>query len=209
MYFSKLLYPVNVLGPGKRAAIWLCGCKKKCFNCANPELQSFNEKCNIPIDTVKNIISSLPYVPDGFTVTGGEPFEQSAELAELVKYINAQTDDILIYSGYTLDELISLNCPDINYVLNNISALVDGRYIEELNNNNMLKGSDNQRLYVFRKQYEEAYRKLDNMTDGKIKTEVFMGEFGSIVTTGFHKKNFKDDFKKTFQEHTVQKDGVL
>lgn len=209
MYFSKLLYPVSVLGPGKRAAIWMCGCKKNCFHCANPELQSFNEKCNIPVDTVKNIISSLPCMPEGFTVTGGEPFEQSGELAELVEYINTKTDDILIYSGYTFDELISFNDPDIDYVLNNIAALVDGRYIEELNNNNMLKGSDNQQLYVFRKQYEEAYRNLDNTTDGNIKTEVFMCEFGSIITTGFHKKNFKDDFKKSFQKCTVQKDGVL
>lgn len=38
MQIDRLLYPVHSLGPGNRLVIWVRGCKKRCFNCANPEL---------------------------------------------------------------------------------------------------------------------------------------------------------------------------
>lgn len=44
MQIDRLLYPVHSLGPGNRLVIWVRGCKKRCFNCANPELQFFNPK---------------------------------------------------------------------------------------------------------------------------------------------------------------------
>ena len=38
MNVARILYPVKVLGPGKRIGIWLCGCDRECFGCSNPEL---------------------------------------------------------------------------------------------------------------------------------------------------------------------------
>ena len=34
MQIDRLLYPVHSLGPGNRLAIWVKGCRKRCFNCA-------------------------------------------------------------------------------------------------------------------------------------------------------------------------------
>lgn len=36
MYVAGILYPVEVLGPGKRIGIWFSGCLSKCKGCSNP-----------------------------------------------------------------------------------------------------------------------------------------------------------------------------
>lgn len=201
MYFARLLYPVHVLGPGVRAALWVSGCSKRCYNCANPELREQKESSNIPVRDIIALISSLPKEEKGFTITGGEPFDQAEELSELIKYLNTITDDILIYSGYTYQELLNRNDGHINYILDNIAVLIDGRYKEELNYGNKLKGSENQKVYIFRAKYKEAYCSLDICTVSDRQTESFICDNGSIVTAGFQKQNFKKDFNAAFKSH--------
>lgn len=36
MYIARILYPVEVLGPGKRIGIWFCGCPRRCEGCSQP-----------------------------------------------------------------------------------------------------------------------------------------------------------------------------
>lgn len=43
MYIARILYPVEVLGPGKRIGIWFCGCPRRCEGCSNPELWEFQK----------------------------------------------------------------------------------------------------------------------------------------------------------------------
>ena len=38
MNVARILFPVQVLGPGNRIGIWLCGCNRACKGCSNPEL---------------------------------------------------------------------------------------------------------------------------------------------------------------------------
>lgn len=194
MYIARILYPVHVLGPGERVAIWVCGCNKNCQGCANPELQKIDEKYFLTLDKVIYIINNLPKHNVGFTITGGEPFDQSKEIYELVSYISTFTDDILVYSGYTYNELLKSNDNYIHEILNKIAALVDGRYIDELNTGNRIKGSDNQQLYVFNSKYEKIYRQLDCACD-KRNVENFICESGDIITVGFQKRNFKSEYQ--------------
>lgn len=204
MYFSRLLYPVTVLGPGKRAGLWLCGCSRNCFNCANPELQEHNENNNIPISSVISLVSSLPSEVSGYTITGGEPFDQTEELAELITFLNTVTDDILVYSGYTYNELLMRKDDNTNYILDNIAVLIDGRYDENLNFGNKLKGSENQKVYVFREKYKCIYEKLDVCSESSRQTEGFVCNDGSIITAGFQEKNFKNDFN-ILLKHNITK----
>ena len=105
MQIDRLLYPVHSLGPGNRLGIWVRGCKKRCFNCANPELQFFNPKSEISMPIIKDTICEIGEKFDGITITGGEPFCQAKELLDLITFILEITDDILVFTGYSKDEI--------------------------------------------------------------------------------------------------------
>ena len=58
MYIARILYPVEVLGPGKRIGIWFCGCPRRCEGCSNPELWEFQERYQVP-EYRKYFVSSM------------------------------------------------------------------------------------------------------------------------------------------------------
>lgn len=146
MQIDRIYYPVKTLGYGNRIGIWTVGCTHQCKKCSNPELWERNPLKDI---SVENIISCVQQIKDadGITITGGEPFQQAEELRTLVTRLNEiGYEDILVYSGYTLDEL-KLQGDKVKQILDNISVLVDGRYIDELNDNKSFRGSSNQKIY--------------------------------------------------------------
>ena len=160
MYIDRIIYPVKTLGPGNRLTIWTIGCPHHCMNCSNPELWDKDTQKDISVSDVAEIIKKKRDI-DGITITGGDPFYQSAELLELVKEIRfAGIDDILIYTGYLYEHLMEDETS--KEILRNIAALVDGPYISELNDNIGLRGSSNQRLFVFNKNYEEKYKYFES-----------------------------------------------
>jgi len=86
---------------------------------------------------------------DGVTVLGGEPFLQPAGLLALVAALKACDQHITLYSGYTLEELLSRSNPLINQVLEIADILIDGPFIKDLSNNaNEYRGSTNQRIIL-------------------------------------------------------------
>ena len=70
MYVARVLYPIEVLGPGKRVGIWFCGCPRRCKGCSNPELWDFQERYKTTPETVFEMIKSvsLNHTIDGFTI---------------------------------------------------------------------------------------------------------------------------------------------
>ena len=108
MLIDQVLYPVEALGPGKRVAIWVIGCTRKCAGCSNPELWDKKDRKSISsvelFSAIKQISDNNPV--DGFTITGGEPMDQAKELLELVKLLRLISSDILVFSGYSHQELL-------------------------------------------------------------------------------------------------------
>ena len=107
MNLARILYPVQVLGPGNRIGIWLCGCNRACKGCSNPELWVQREELEINVQDVVSLVRKIneSHKVDGFTISGGEPFLQSDELLLLLSYLTPISTDILIYTGYRLEEL--------------------------------------------------------------------------------------------------------
>ena len=156
MQVGKLLYPVTTLGPGTRLGIWTTGCRRQCPGCANPELQETDPSKDCPVSQLLESVRSLEF--DGVTVSGGEPFLQAAELRELVSAVRRMgIDDILVFTGYTLKELRSMNDEDVNYVLSNIAVLVDGPFVESEYVEDPLRGSANQNVIVLNPRYQDTY----------------------------------------------------
>lgn len=161
MQIGKILFPITTLGPGKRLGIWMQGCTRFCRGCSNPELQTFDQTKDVAIKKIFDATSGMQY--DGITISGGEPFAQTNELRKLLElYVNAGVTDILIYTGYTIEELLDKSCADIDYVLSHIAVLIDGPFVESLVDDTPLRGSSNQRVLVLNNQYKSTYEEFLN-----------------------------------------------
>lgn len=159
MRIKRICFPITVLGPGKRVGIWTTGCKFSCPGCMSPELKSFEVGKEMSVDKIIELVERIDLPIEGFTISGGEPFEQAGELLELLIKLNNISDDIIVYTGYYLEELVE-KIPNINDFFSLISVLIDGRYIEELNSGKGIKGSENQNIIVFK--YPEKYNGLSD-----------------------------------------------
>ena len=182
MYIARILYPVEVLGPGKRIGIWFCGCPRRCVGCSNPELWEFDKKYLTSLDTVKKLISTITdsYPVDGFTITGGDLLYQYDDLIKLIYFLRTINEDILVYTGYTIDELEDKN-------LEGLAVLIDGQYIESRNNNSLLRGSDNQKIYVLNEKYVTLYE--DYLSTASNQIQNFTAH-DSCISVGIHKNGF-------------------
>ncbi len=93
---------------------------------------------------LKDILKNSPII-DGVTISGGEPFLQAKNLISLIKLLKTHNINIWVYSGYTYEELITKQTN--TDILNLIDVLVDGRFIMDKHDENLLyRGSSNQRI---------------------------------------------------------------
>jgi anaerobic ribonucleoside-triphosphate reductase activating protein len=139
-------------GPGMRSTIFVQGCKRHCPGCQNPKTWSFETKELVKTDDLYSRIIKDSIIT-GVTLSGGEPFEQSEELLDLVKKLSPKYN-IMIYSGYTYEELI--RDPIKSELLFETDFLVDGAFIEELKDLSLrFRGSSNQRIIDVKKSIVE------------------------------------------------------
>lgn len=190
MNIARILYPIRTLGPGDRVGIWVCGCDRGCIGCSNPELWRHRDEYEISVSDVMSLIRSIASNRpiDGFTISGGEPFQQAEELCLLIQGLLPISDDILIYSGYTMKELTSQNVSAVQQILKSIAVLVDGPYREELNTGVPMRGSSNQSVIVLNKKYEDAYASY--LENGN-RIQNFVTADG-VVSVGIHNKGFSN-----------------
>lgn len=206
MRIGRILYPVKVLGPGNRIGIWVQGCKRDCPGCANPELWELNENKNISMKDLQVMLCSIldKYPVDGITISGGEPFLQTEELAELVKFLENYTSDILIFTGYERRHLLARKkeAEQISYVLRHIAVLVDGKYVEERNDGHPLRGSSNQKFHYRDKDVKCKYEQYIRDQKNGSGVQMFPASDGTVLV-GIHQKDFKEQLEKNMRERGV------
>lgn len=164
MRVARMYYPVHTLGPGDRMGIWMAGCPHQCEGCISPELREDESGREMSVEEVMAIIRSLPQRPDGFTISGGEPFAQMEELAQLLSELCVLSDDIIVFTGFLLEDLVAMDSARTAEVTARCSVLVDGPYMPTQNDGKGLRGSSNQRFHVFRN--HERYARLDEWLRG-------------------------------------------
>ena len=188
MYIARILYPVKVLGPGNRVGIWMVGCKHGCKGCSNPELWEFQEKYKTSLETVLALIEQIAKdnTIDGFTITGGDPFEQPEALNKMLSQLQTFSSDILVYTGFEYATIQK----EHSDILSLVSVLIDGKYEEEKNNSSCLIGSDNQKIYYLDETVKSIYEKYINETKNQIQN--FTSKDG-IISVGIHKPNYQQE----------------
>jgi len=129
-----------------------------------PDSQSLDGGESIPIESMTELILNTPKI-EGITISGGEPFLQSKALNALLNLIKSKRDfGVIVYTGYTLEQIQAKNSSDDMSLLNNIDILIDGLYEESLNDGLSLRGSSNQNLHQFTQRYIDVFESYYNQS---------------------------------------------
>lgn len=158
------LAPESIVdGKGIRYTVFTQGCPHHCKGCHNPESWSQDGGSEDDTDRIFEAFQKNPLLK-GITFSGGEPFCQPEPLADLAKKVHAMGRDVTVYSGYTYEELNAMDDPAVNALLRETDVLVDGKYVEEQRNLELLfRGSENQRLIDMEKTRETGHVVLENL----------------------------------------------
>ena len=146
---NKLHYPVEVLGPGRRAGIWVQGCTIHCFGCISRDTWPADPRFGVDVKDVLGWLSALPADGvDGITISGGEPFDQPDALENLLQGLHewraelSSPVDILAYSGRSYDDLAT----EFPAQLAKLDAVVSEPFVQGAPTLLPLRGSANQRV---------------------------------------------------------------
>lgn len=148
----KILEDTVVDGPGFRISIYCAGCSHGCVDCHNPQSWNINNGIATSVD---EIVARILRSSSDVTFTGGDPFFQSSAFTILAKKIKAHsTKNIWCYTGFKYEQLLLK--PDAIELLKQIDVLVDGPFVKDKKDTNLLfRGSSNQRLIDVPKSLEK------------------------------------------------------
>lgn len=135
-------------GPGIRFVVFCQGCPHHCPGCHNAETHDFDGGYDCSVEKILEAVDANPLL-DGVTFSGGEPACQPEGFLTLAKEVKGRGLDVIMYSGYTLEELLQMGKenPVLLELLGQLDILVDGRYTESQRDLTLLfRGSKNQRV---------------------------------------------------------------
>lgn len=148
MRISRIAAPVTVLGPGRRAAVWVQGCDLACPGCASRDTWAATGGVELsPSDVAERVVALVEeHRLTGLTLSGGEPFQQGADLAIVVRGVRRACPDldVLAFSGYSAPAA-ARRAPDLYGLLD---VLVAGRYDRTRPADGPLLASANQEVVV-------------------------------------------------------------
>lgn len=138
-------------GFGLRLVVFTQGCNLRCPGCHNPATHALEAGKLVELSEIRKKWKRNPLL-HGITISGGEPFLQPESVLELIKMAQADGLNVNIYSGNTYETLIKKDCSFTNQILQEADILIDGPFIQQLKNLNLLwRGSSNQRIIDLKK----------------------------------------------------------
>lgn len=141
----------DCLGPGERFALWVQGCRQRCKDCVAQRLQDIQGGELVSVKSLADMV--IGSSADGLTISGGEPFLQAGGLAELIGHVKRKRVDmgVMIFTGYLYEEL--LQDEECKKLIELTDVLIDGRYMQELDDGLPMRGSSNQRIIYLTDKY--------------------------------------------------------
>ena len=175
-------------GPGRRAALWVQGCNKRCPGCCNPAYLQLAERELVSASSVLEWLQNAHNVHDleGVTFLGGEPMLQAQGLAVVAQGAQLLGLSVMVFSGYTKAELEVLQLPGSVQLLQYTDVLVDGPYDANLpEHSRRWAGSTNQQFHYLTARYDDRIE-----IDGEVErvVEVRLRTDGSMFINGWPEK---------------------
>lgn len=193
--------PVKVLGPFSRSVIWVQGCDFGCKGCIVPESWDQNAGEEIDISELVDWILNQPSI-EGITLSGGEPMLQAEALSTLIDQMRTEKDlGVMCYTGFRLEHLKEQGTDSQKTLLKKIDLLIDGVYVENLQDDLLWRGSSNQRVLLLSSRYREF---LEAQSDRSAGLEFFFTEAGEMGFSGVPTQlNFRQEFESRMSERSV------
>lgn len=187
--------PTRALGPGLRAVVWVQGCVFHCPGCIAPEWVPIRPARLVSPEALVAELLADPNVT-GLTFSGGEPMLQAAGLTRLARAARAQRDvNIICFTGYQRSALESSPPgPGVKDLLDQVDVLIDGPYINRLNDNRGLRGSRNQRVHHL----TDRLRQYDLETQPR-RVEVRV-QPGQVLMVGVPPLKFGETFNRALDQ---------
>ena len=164
-------------GPGRRAALWVQGCNKRCRGCCNPAYLQLAERELVSASSVLDWLGNAHHAHDleGVTFLGGEPMLQAQGLAFVAQGAQSLGLSVMVFSGYTKSELDVLRLPGADQLLRYTDVLVDGPFEANLpEQSRRWVGSTNQQFNYLTERYDariESGDRLDRVLEIRLKTD--------------------------------------
>jgi anaerobic ribonucleoside-triphosphate reductase activating protein len=118
-------------GPGLRYVVFVQGCPHHCAGCHNPQTHDPSGGYEIGgaelISCFQLSTHDNPLI-SGVTLSGGEPFAQARPLLPFARHVRESGLDLWIYTGWTIEEILSRRDPHETALLECADTLVDGRF---------------------------------------------------------------------------------
>ncbi|MCL1849444.1 MAG: anaerobic ribonucleoside-triphosphate reductase activating protein [Clostridiales bacterium] len=150
MRIAGVMHESVVDGPGVRFVVFAQGCLHHCKGCHNPETWDPAAGQETTVRALLKEIRKSPGSVKGLTLSGGEPFLQPGEMADLARRVHEMGLDVVTYTGYVLEDLqeMAVPDPDIARLLKETDVLVDGPFVEAFKDIRLrFRGSANQRVF--------------------------------------------------------------
>ncbi|NLZ38660.1 MAG: anaerobic ribonucleoside-triphosphate reductase activating protein [Firmicutes bacterium] len=135
-------------GPGVRTVIFAQGCPHHCPGCHNRQTHNFAGGRWVDVKELAAEILQDRYIRN-VTFSGGEPFAQAQPLAALAAILKSRGLHLVVYSGYTYEELLLKSKTEtaVADLLAAADLLIDGPFLAEQKDLTLLyRGSSNQRI---------------------------------------------------------------
>ncbi len=156
MRIAGLVQDSIVDGPGFRFTVFTQGCTHNCEGCHNPETHPLDGGKEMSVEEVIKKMLSNP-LTDGVTLSGGDPFCQPGNCAEIAKAAHENGLNVWTYTGYTFEYLLEKAKENTEFraLLSESDVLIDGPFIlAERSLNLKWRGSKNQRVLDVKKSLE-------------------------------------------------------
>lgn len=178
-------------GPGKRYALWMQGCPFRCLGCCNPHMLAFDDAKWCKVEDLVREICDTPNI-EGITLLGGEPFAQANALSKLCQKVRKEGLSVMVFTGFTLEQIQSKNNTQYQTFLEQVDLLVDGSYIQKQHTQKRRWiGSENQVVHFLTKRYSHL-KKEPTSWDSQSNTIELRISGDSLLINGFPHPNITE-----------------
>ena len=200
--YAHYSFYVENLGPGSRRVLWVQGC---CFDCPGCIAEGYHKKEGFVTDVqtlAREFLEAEDPQTEGITLSGGEPFLQPEALTEFVRILKAHRDwGVICYTGFTMEELREREkeIPAVGSLLKECDLLIDGRYVQEKDEGEALKGSSNQKIWCLSERYKDQIKEVYGNKNRKMSVRFENNRMVMIGVPDAKDRKRWENLKKTLQ----------